>query len=64
MKKIILGLIVLIMLSSSAHAMTGFLESEYTDGVDKMCYYDILGTKFTLIIKLYELCPLTYTFPY
>lgn len=62
MKKLILGILVIASLSVSAYATIGFLKGEQTSGLNKICYYDVIGSTFTLNIKSYELCPLTYEF--
>ena len=48
--------------SSNLFAAKGFLKSESVSGMNKICYYDVLGDVYTLNIKSNELCPLTYEF--
>ncbi len=62
MKKIILGLGAMMLLSISAQATTGFLSGERVSGMNKMCFYNVLGSTYTLNVKSYDLCPLTYDF--
>lgn len=62
MKKIILGLATMMLLSISAQATTGFLSGERVSGMNKMCFYNVLGSTYTLNVKSYDLCPLTYDF--
>lgn len=62
MKKIILGLATIMLLSISAQATTGFLSGERISGMNKMCFYNVLGSTYTLNVKSYDLCPLTYDF--
>lgn len=46
----------------SLNATTGFLVSEKMSGMNKICFYNVLGSTYTLNVKSYELCPLTYEF--
>lgn len=62
MKKLILSIFAMTLFSVSAYATLGFLKGEQLSGMNKICYYDVLGSTFTLNIKSYELCPLTYEF--
>ena len=38
---------------------TGYLESEYTQGFNKVCVYDRMGSVDTKVISSMSLCPLT-----
>lgn len=40
-------------------AVMCFKKSENTSGMNKMCFYDCLGSTVAINIKTYELCPLT-----
>ena len=40
-------------------AVTCFLEGEKTSGMNKICFYDCLGSAFAITIKATDLCPLT-----
>ncbi|MDK9694704.1 MAG: hypothetical protein OEL19_10770 [Sulfurimonas sp.] len=62
MKKLILSIVAMMLLSVSVHASLGFLKNEKVSGMNKICYYDVLGSIYTLNIKSYELCPLSYDF--
>lgn len=62
MKKIIFVLIALTIFSSSASATMGFLKGEKISGMNKICYYDVLGSTYTLNISSIELCSLTAEF--
>ena len=53
--QVIKKIILLLLLSSYAHAVPGFLEGERVNGLKKYCYYNN-GTIIT--IKSYQLCPL------
>jgi hypothetical protein len=61
--KTIIGLVLSgLFFSNVALATMGFLKSERKSGMNKICYYDVLGDTYTLNIKAIELCPLTYDF--
>ncbi|MEZ8775918.1 hypothetical protein [Vibrio sp. 10N.247.310.17] len=61
--KTIIGLVLTgLLFSSIALATTGFLKGERTSGMNKICYYDVLGDTYTLNVSSVELCPLTYDF--
>ena len=38
---------------------TGMLKSQYTQGFNKVCIYDNVGSVDTLVISATSLCPLT-----
>lgn len=61
MKKNFVILLVLLF-STLLYAATGFLKSEKISGMNKICFYDALGSTYALNVKSYELCPLTYNF--
>ena len=44
------------------NATMGFLKGERENGMNKICFYDVLWSTYTLNVKSYELCPLTYDF--
>ena len=46
-------------LSASAYAGTAFLTGEKTTGMTKQCFYDYLGSEYTITIKAHKLCPLS-----
>ena len=62
MKKIVILLGIFMTLTLSLNATTGFLVSEKMSGMNKICFYNVLGSTYTLNVKSYELCPLTYEF--
>jgi len=51
--------LVLALISSSAYAGTAFFKYERISGINKICFYDHLGSEVAITIKSYELCPLT-----
>ena len=42
-----------------AYAMTCFLKGEQISGMNKICYYDCLGSMAAITISSVRLCPLT-----
>jgi hypothetical protein len=40
-------------------AATCFHKGEQTSGMNKICYYDCLGSTYAITIKSFKLCPLT-----
>lgn len=61
--KTIIGLVLAgLFFSNVALATIGFLKSERTSGMNKICIYNVLGSTYTLNISSVELCPLTYDF--
>jgi hypothetical protein len=38
---------------------TGFLKGERTSGMNKICFYDILGQMYTLTISAVGICPIS-----
>jgi hypothetical protein len=52
----------LIAVSASAFACTGFLKSEQTSGMNKICYYNHLGSTAAVNVASYAICPVTYQF--
>jgi hypothetical protein len=42
-----------------AHATTCFKTGERTSGMNKICYYDCLGSEAAITISSVELCPLS-----
>ncbi len=61
MKKIIIAA-AFITTSTAATAATGFLAGERVSGMNKICYYDVLGSTAAITIGAVELCPLTVNF--
>jgi len=56
MKKLILGVVALGVITVSAYAYTGFLVSEQEAGMNKFCFYD---NDTVITVKSYQLCPLS-----
>ena len=50
--------------SDTEPTKTGFLKSDRTviSGLNKVCYYDVVGSIYTLNIKASGICPITYNF--
>lgn len=44
---------------SFAYAGTAFLKGEKVSGMNKICFYDHLGSEVAITIKATDLCPLT-----
>lgn len=45
--------------SPQAYYMTCFLQGEKTSGMNKICFYDCMGSEAAITIGAVELCPLT-----
>ena len=41
---------------------TGFLTGERTSGMNKVCFYNVVGSTKTLTVSAVSLCPLNYQF--
>lgn len=61
-QKLMFILVLILSASLSLHATTGFLIGEKMSGMNKICFYNVLGSTYTLNVQSYELCPLTYEF--
>jgi hypothetical protein len=48
--------------STNAIATTGFYKGQTAGGMDKICFYDVLGEQHTINVPSYAICPLTYEF--
>jgi hypothetical protein len=46
----------------TSNAATGFLKGDRTDGMSKVCYYDVLGERYELNLRSTDLCPFSYEF--
>jgi len=57
MKKTLL--IASLLLSFNVSAGTAFLTGEQISGMNKICYYNHLGSKVAITIKSTQLCPLS-----
>jgi len=62
MKQTFKVIMILLSFSIMANAATGFLKGERVSGMNKICYYDVLGSTYTLNIGMVELCSLSYDF--
>ena len=60
--KLLIILALNILMTLSLHATTGFLIGEKMSGMNKICFYNVLGSTYTLNVQSCELCPLTYEF--
>ena len=58
MKKIVV-LASVLAFASAAYAGTAFYKRERISGMNKICYYDHLGSEVAITIKAHELCPMT-----
>ena len=56
MKKLIL---ILMLVSAPCMAVMAFKSGEAVTGMTKQCFYNYLGSTYTITIKSYELCPIT-----
>ena len=54
-------LVGLMALATSAEACTAFLSGERTSGMNKICFYDHLGSDYAITVGAVKLCPLTVT---
>ncbi|MFC1796066.1 hypothetical protein ACFL1V_03115 [Pseudomonadota bacterium] len=52
------------LIASQAWACTGFFKYEEVSGMNKLCYYDHLGSKVAINKKSYELCPISIRVPH
>ena len=51
--------ILALLLSTSAVAGTAFYRGEAATGTAKLCYYDFMGTTYTLTVSVAALCPVS-----
>lgn len=49
-------------IAADAQAATGFLKGETSEGLTKVCYYDVLGETHTLNLRSTRVCPVSYQF--
>lgn len=45
--------------SARTNATMCFAKGERVDGMNKICYYDCLGSDYAITIKAHQLCPLS-----
>lgn len=62
MKKTFFTIIIVGIFATGAYAAMGFLKGEQVSGMNKICFYDVLGSTMTLNIKSYGICPVTHNF--
>ena len=55
---LVAGLLILAF-TTSAYAVTCFLKGERVSGLNKICYYDCVGSEAAITIGAAQLCPLT-----
>jgi hypothetical protein len=48
-----------IVFASSAFAGTAYFKYERTSGMNKICFYDHLGSEVAINVKSYDLCPVS-----
>src|SRR5688572_19883017 len=48
---------------AKAFAATGFKTGERVSGLNKICYYDVLGSDYSITIGAAQLCPITIDAP-
>ena len=58
MKKLTAGIFAIVF-ASSAFAGTAYFQYERTSGMNKICYYDHLGSEVAITLKSTQLCPMT-----
>ena len=56
---LVVGLLILAF-TTSAYAVTCFLKGERVSGLNKICYYDCLGSEAAITIGAAQLCPIGY----
>lgn len=59
MKKLFLIAIVLASVWTPVFACTAFYKSETVSGMNKICYYDHLGSSYAITVNSYRVCPTT-----
>lgn len=60
--KYVIALTIAISACLPAHAQlrgTAFFKYSYTSGMNRVCVYDLLGSKYVYTIGAVEMCPLT-----
>lgn len=48
-----------VVFASSAFAGTAFFKYERSSGMNKICFYDHIGSEVAITVKSYDLCPRT-----
>lgn len=62
MKKVS-GFIAMTLLATFAYGGVAFLKGERVSGMNKICYYDHLGSDVAITVSSVALCPLTINVP-
>jgi hypothetical protein len=52
----------ILLITLDAEAVTGFLVGERTQGLSRLCFYDVLGETYSISVSAASLCPLNYNF--
>lgn len=60
--KYISTVLLVALFAANAFACTGFLKGEEVSGMNKICYYDHLGSTAALNVASYQVCPVTHQF--
>lgn len=55
---------VLLFMSINAWACTAFYTGERISGMNKLCYFNHLGSDVVLTVRSIDLCPITVTWPH
>jgi len=59
LKKYLFSLMMIIVITYPSYSATCFYQYEQISGLNKICFYDCLGSARALTIKNYQLCPLS-----
>jgi|TARA_B100001964_G_scaffold90578_1_gene101732 hypothetical protein len=43
----------------TAHAVVCFYDSDYISGMNKICYYDCMGSRAAITVRAVDICPLS-----
>jgi hypothetical protein len=57
MKRLIAGLVVSLFATGVAYAGVAFFKYSYVDGLNRICVYDHLGSKYIITIPAAQVCP-------
>ena len=57
MRTALITLILILSLSATLEAATGFLVDQWVKGNKKYCLYDVLGSEHIITIASYKICP-------
>jgi len=52
-------LLMAVVMSASAFAGTAYYKRERISGMNKICYYDYLGSEYVKTIRSHQLCPMS-----